>query len=140
MLSLNSPFLTYLNRNQSSVCIFMNFLLLFFSTFLLGTFHQWHVKHVLKSFYEKVSETLMRGNAGKGFIIVCAICVLISKKQLLSNLKILMKFSSLLKWIMLQKIFYLLVLLKLHIWEYWQMKIGFAAQPQCILSRVQTQH
>ena len=49
-------------------------------------------------------------------MIVCVIRVLISKKQHLSNLNISIKFSSLLRWIMLHKIFYLLVLLKLYIW------------------------
>ena len=49
-------------------------------------------------------------------MIVCVIRVFILKRQHLSNLNISIKFSSLLRWIMLHKIFYLLVLLKLYIW------------------------
>ena len=66
------------------------------------------------NFDEKVSEILVGCNEGK-VIIICVICFSILKKHdLSSNSKIFIKFSSLLMWMMLPKVFYLLALQMLY--------------------------
>ena len=62
----------------------------------------WHVKHV----FEKNSETLNEDNAGKGYN--CLIDLVVDFEEALTPLRFkhLIKFSSLLMWIMSPKVYY----------------------------------
>ena len=73
-------------------------------------------KACFNNFYENVSETLIEDNAGKDCF--CHLLFNFEEAVIFLNSSILIKFSNLLLWIMLLKIFYLLILPKPYLREY----------------------